>query len=687
MTEPTKKPPRDNPLMEAALAYAKLGYTVFPCYPRTKRPRIRGGKGFKGATTNPEKIREWWGIDAQSNIGLVPGSAGHIVIDVDGEEGRANAERLGLLPLTTRAVVTRRGFHLYFVHPGGKIGNGKLGVGLDVRADGGYVMAPPSIHPSGGEYAWVDESAPILPLPKHIAKMLLGGKGDGIGAAGIEREGGRNHALASHLGGLRRKGMEEPELIAAALEFNRTHCDPPLSDREARSVAKSIAKYPPAFASLEEALDTLNREYAVIQIGGKARILREHDGDIDFLGVSDFRLLLQNRFVIVRDKLRPVADRWLADPKRRQFAKLVFVPGVSSIPDAFNLWRGWGVEPKAGDCSLFLAHVRDNVCKGDENLFRWNVAWFADIVQNPRSKPGTSVVYRGRQGTGKTITGNIVGKLFGHSYKHVASARRVTGQFNPHLGECLLLHADEAFWAGDKSGEGALKDLITSNVQWIERKGIDAVEVPNYVRLLVTSNSDWVVPAGLEERRFCVIDVGESHMQDKAYFKAIMQQMESGGYEALLQYLMDFPLDGIDLRTIPQTSALAEQKIASLPPESAWWLDTLARGALWGDRDGAGLVAKKRLYADFVRHAERVGVRRKSIETAVGIFLKKHVKGLKTPYVRLDDDPRPVPCYQFPPLRKCREVFGRTIRHFEWEEPWEWQPDSASTEGDPSAGW
>ncbi len=86
-----------------------------------------------------------------------------------------------------------------------------------------------------------------------------------------------------------------------------------------------------------------------------------------------------------------------------------------------------------------------------------------------------------------------------------------------------------------------LKDLITSGVQWIERKGIDAVEVPNYVRVFVTSNSDWVVPAGLEERRFCVIDVAESHMQDKAYFSAIMDQMNNGGYEALLQHLIDLP--------------------------------------------------------------------------------------------------------------------------------------------------
>jgi hypothetical protein len=296
VTTPNDETPCPSSLQEWALEYAGQGYRIFPCFPKAKQPHIRGG--FKSATKDPKQIKQWWSTITNANIGLVPGSAGHLVIDVDGPEGRATAERLRLLPSGTRTVNTGRGLHLYFKHPGGKIGNKRLGQGLDVRADHGYVLAPPSVHPTGAVYTWVDPTSPILPLPDQIADQLRG----------VEREGGRNNALASYLGGLRRNGTEEAQLVEAALEFNRTRCDPPLSDSEARAVARTIATYKPAFASPAEMRRQINREFAVIQIGGKVRILREHGDQLDFLGLHDFRLLLRNRVVIVQERSRSVAD-------------------------------------------------------------------------------------------------------------------------------------------------------------------------------------------------------------------------------------------------------------------------------------------------------------------------------------------------------------------------------------------
>jgi hypothetical protein len=145
--------------------------------------------------------------------------------------------------------------------------------------------------------------------------------------------------------------------------------------------------------------------------------------------------------------------------------------------------------------------------------------------------------------------------------------------------------------------------LITGQDHLIEFKGKEPIKVRNYVRLLVTGNPDWLVPAGLEERRFAVLDVGEGHIQDTAYFAGIDEQMDNGGREALLDYLLKFDLKSVDLRTIPKTAALLDyllkfdlksvdlrtipktaalldQKISTLNPMQGWWLDTLMRGQL-----------------------------------------------------------------------------------------------------------
>jgi hypothetical protein len=146
------------------------GWPVFPCKPRGKDPAI--ARGFLQATTDPQQIRAWWRQYPRANIGLVPGRAGFLVIDIDGPAAEEAAQQMGLLSEPTLTVVTARGWHLYFRHPGGEIGNRKLGM-LDVRADRGYVLLPPSVHPSGHVYRWADEAARALPLPPAVLAELV----------------------------------------------------------------------------------------------------------------------------------------------------------------------------------------------------------------------------------------------------------------------------------------------------------------------------------------------------------------------------------------------------------------------------------------------------------------------------------------------------------------------------------
>jgi putative DNA primase/helicase len=153
-------------------------------------------------------------------------------------------------------VQTVRGRHLWFRHPGGHIGNRKLADHIDVRADAGYVLLPPSVHPSGRTYAWLpgfDFDMPAPGLPPQVAAMLLRAPteltpspvSNGNGAD-IIPEGRRNAALASIAGSMRRCGLNANEIVPSLAVVNSAHCDPPLSDREVRQIADSIGRYAPA---------------------------------------------------------------------------------------------------------------------------------------------------------------------------------------------------------------------------------------------------------------------------------------------------------------------------------------------------------------------------------------------------------------------------------------------------------
>lgn len=175
--------------LEAALAYAAGGWPVFPCHePGTrgcscgrrdcsspaKHPRTN--KGLHSATTDHITISRWWRRWPNANVAVRTGAtSGLVVLDIDPEHGgnESFSQILdGKAPVAATVVVNTGagGRHLWFAHPGHPIRNsaGQLGPGLDVRGDGGYVIAPPSVHASGGCYTFATTSADLAPMPQWI---------------------------------------------------------------------------------------------------------------------------------------------------------------------------------------------------------------------------------------------------------------------------------------------------------------------------------------------------------------------------------------------------------------------------------------------------------------------------------------------------------------------------------------
>jgi hypothetical protein len=432
----------------------------------------------------------------------------------------------------------------------------------------------------------------------------------------------------------------------------------------------------------------LNREFALVLIGNKAVIISERpkapiEDQRRILTIEAFSAFYKNHFTEIEGpdgkcKKTTWAKAWLESPERRSYLGVEFHPDPCDVPGTpgyFNLWSGFTVRPAlVGDWTKYKTlrdHLLINICGGDERYFAWVFGFFAHMVQRPRERIGVALVLRGPMGSGKTIVGEIFGRLIQRHYFLVDNARYVTGNFNSHMAECLLLQADEAVWAGDKQAEGRLKGLVTSSFQQIERKGIDPIRLPNYVRLLMTANEDWVVPAGKEERRFAVFDVGPSRVKDYAYFAQIIDEIDHGGLEYLLADLLAFDLSIINLREIPQTKALLEQKLLSLSAVEGWWLDRLWAGSPLRNGSGwAQLVPSRAIFDDYIGTSEKAGIRRRSLETSFGRKFHKLVPGLEDcrPLLKGDDGVlRRTHCYQLPSLVKARENFERQLgQRIDW---------------------
>lgn len=163
-------------MMEAALAYARRGWAVFPLGVQSKEPAIKGA--YKAATRDEVQVRRWWEHVPEGNIGLATGAvSGLWVLDIDGLEGEASFAALveehdGELGETLMAS-TGKGYHLYWRMPQGAEQGRRIGVrpGIDIIGGQGYLVAPPSVHPSGRVYRWLNPEAVPLQAPQWLFNL------------------------------------------------------------------------------------------------------------------------------------------------------------------------------------------------------------------------------------------------------------------------------------------------------------------------------------------------------------------------------------------------------------------------------------------------------------------------------------------------------------------------------------
>lgn len=270
-------------MIEYALEYAARGKKVFPlhtpapggscsCHNKScenvgKHPRTM--HGLSDATTDPAKIKEWWGMWSDANIGVCTGAdSGFFIVDIDvlkgGKESIQELQKQhGVFPEKCYAS-TGNGFHLAFQHPGFRVGNiqstadrpGPLGAGVDIRGDGGYIVAAPSLHENGKRYKWATDYSTFPPAPFWLQDMLRapqknGHKSNGSGEGVAIPKGQRDNTLISLAGTMRRRGLLPEEILGSLTIVNARRCEPPLPAEDVARIAKSAGRYKPAEDDME----------------------------------------------------------------------------------------------------------------------------------------------------------------------------------------------------------------------------------------------------------------------------------------------------------------------------------------------------------------------------------------------------------------------------------------------------
>lgn len=367
-------------MYDAAIEYAKKGFAVFPLKYRDKVPLTRNG--CKDATTDAAQIKAWWQKYPNANIGLATGSVSQnvFVIDLDIDEDRGIdgyhsledwQREHGDFPETWTAITGRGGYHLYY-RGNGRIKN-RAGIidGVDIRGNGGYVVAPPSIHKNGNRYEW-EYSPDEFEIAKadNNVEYFLNHDDQKQGAAftmpNIVAAGQRNQMLFRFACMMQAKGASDQSVFAATMAENESACSPPLSEREVRIIVSSATKYEKGKPIHIDSEGVATRENKDDVIGNPEWVLNfldcNHDKDGNIKSVKQF----VHNFEIVMDK----DSRFAGKIRLNEFAQQPYLYG--NVPwENENNCRAWSSHD---DSALFSLIQADYGLKSRQD--------FADALKN-----------------------------------------------------------------------------------------------------------------------------------------------------------------------------------------------------------------------------------------------------------------------------------------------------------------
>lgn len=276
---------------------------------------------------------------------------------------------------------------------------------------------------------------------------------------------------------------------------------------------------------------------------------------------------------------------WSQHPDQATKERVIFDPNPATAdPRDFNLWSGFAVTPEqavvevagrdsAELCRPFLDHILNEWCAGNMPVFTYVMSWFARLRQKPWQKACTTILLCSKQGSGKTMVLDIMGKLLGSKYfLTVASMDTICGQYTMDaLATSLLVNLDEALFSGNKAQAQQFKTLVTANKRIHNQKYEKTIELPDLSNYIITTNMANAVRVEENDRRTLCL-------QGASLYSGVPDEKAKAHFDRIASVnpaWLAHHLDNLDIRTfvpsmVPWTSYKAEQMRRALEPTTEW---------------------------------------------------------------------------------------------------------------------
>jgi len=320
------------------------------------------------------------------------------------------------------------------------------------------------------------------------------------------------------------------------------------------------------------------------------------------------------------DREEQFFPKWLKDASRRTYKKYDCYPPPLSAPEGvYNMWQGFPVhhETESVDCSVFLDHF-DNVIGGKEYL----LDWMAHIIQKPGEKTLVCPIIRGKSGTGKSIISDTFRLVLGDvlSY-HANKLGDILDKHSHARKNRIFISIDEVDAKSGAIHNEHFKDAITSLTFKFEQKRIDEVTLTNFNNFFITTNNEKSLPVQEGERRYSVFDMSDKKMGNHAYFDRIIEwRSNPENLQALYNYLKNRVITH-NLKELPETEALHESRILSLPAIVKWWTYRMIESfpKTWG----VNYISGNDLFTDYLQF---IKVDKEEYNPAkFGLAMKKYI--------------------------------------------------------------